>query len=146
MAMLVREDVYMSVVFEELQKLGWRFREEISNRRVGDFVDWVLFEDVFREINGLKDEVDLRRRGLSSGDVGEFLGYVRHVLSTASASEVLRFLRDGFYWRVRGSVLEFKLVDYDGVSRNRFTFAREPLFPGRRVDSKPDFVLYVNGI
>jgi type I restriction enzyme R subunit len=146
MAMLVREDVYMGEVFEGLQRLGWGFREEISNRRVGDFVDWVLFEDVFREINGLKDEVDLRRRGLSSGDVGEILGYVRHVLSTASAPEVLRFLRDGFYWRVRGSVLEFKLVDYDVVSRNRFTFAREPLFPGRRVDSKPDFVLYVNGI
>jgi hypothetical protein len=47
--MLVREDVYMSEVFEELQRLGWRFRGELSNRRVGDFIDWVLFEDVFRD-------------------------------------------------------------------------------------------------
>jgi len=140
MSPLIKERVDVALLIEELLKLGWKSGKEYGIegfRR--EIVEWSVFERIFRNINSL-DKL------FKQADIDEILNTVKERLGTASAVDILNYLKYGITVRVRGRPYTFALIDYDNLSNNLFLFGREIEFPGFLQNSRPDLVLYVNGI
>lgn len=98
---------------------------------------------VFEQINGLNR--------LKQEELNELLNAVKDRLRKADAIQILNYLKYGI---PRSELMgSFKLdrdyltlIDYNNVSKNEFCIGREIEFAGYPQNSRPDLVLYVNGV
>jgi len=139
MSPLVKEKVDVKLLIEELVKLGWKRGDEYGVKGLRrEPIEWPIFEKVFKEINELSS--------FKPSEVNEILSIVKERLKVASAVEILNYLKDGINVRVSGRPYTFTLIDYENLNNNVFLVGHEVEFPGSPQNSRPDLVLYVNGI
>ena len=132
--------VVMSLM-DKLRALGWKESNLCPKRVHGSvFIENVL-KNLFKELNegvlkagGLQDRVD------------KVFDKVKSVLESAEPHTFLEYLRRGVDVEEGGKAVRVKLLDYDKLDNNAFIVCREVEFYGERMDVRPDFVLYVNGI
>jgi len=140
MSPLIKERVDVALLVEELLKLGWKSGKEYGIEGLRrEIVEWTIFERIFKNINNL-DKLSKQE------DINEILKIVKERLRTASAVDILNYLKCGITVRVHGKLYTLALIDYDNLNNNLFLFGREVEFSGSLQNSRPDLVLYVNGI
>ncbi|WP_103287661.1 type I restriction endonuclease subunit R [Candidatus Nitrosocaldus islandicus] len=146
MSLPVKEAEEVRALLKELEGLGWTdggirgFRSSV--------VEWSILFDRLREINSDVLEELRKRFGEEAfrGVLSELEGSVRDLLERAEDMHILRFLKLGISIRVRGVPVNVRLIDYEDIKRNSLCYAHEVEFQGWPENSRPDVVLYVNGI
>jgi len=142
--MSVYEEVDVKKLKEILEQFGWNNGEKYGlTRRIflTNYIYDEIFEQKFYELN--KNNLD----DLTESERNEVIEYVKNILKNSSEDKLLHYLKNGVEYTVKEKEKRtYRLIDFDNVKNNDFTYGNEIKFPGSPDNIIPDFTLFVNGI